>query len=49
MVEVVANYEKRLEAAKMPPGRKKVLIFKTFCRTRLLSNNYSPNSEKSWR
>lgn len=26
MVEVVANYEKRLEAAKMPPGRKKVLI-----------------------
>jgi len=22
MVEVVANYEKRLEAAKMPPGRK---------------------------
>ena len=26
MVEVVANYEKHLEAAKMPPGRKKVLI-----------------------
>lgn len=26
MVQVVANYEKRLESAKMPPGRKKVLI-----------------------
>ncbi|MGL5885347.1 MAG: TetR/AcrR family transcriptional regulator [Bombilactobacillus sp.] len=26
MVQVVANYEKRLESEKMPPGRKKVLI-----------------------